>query len=314
MYNSNLELYIGSGGAVYFPECIERIIWDTTRRSSPARLEFVIRSDGSMPLAEGDEVKFVCDGADVFYGYVFSITREIGGRISAVAYDQLRYFRNKDSYAYQQKTAGELLRTIASDYGLKLGEICDTGYSIPSRADCGLTLFDIIGNALDITKCNTGKDFVLYDDCGKINLCEPDKLRVDILIGEENAEGFELCSSVDTGVYNKIKISRTRENCTDFDTAEDREKIAKWGILQYYRSADKEADAASLLDLYGSVNCSLFIKKARGDIRVRGGSAIAVDVNFNEVSINKYVLVEQSRHEFRDGLHLMSLKCALKLN
>ena len=313
MENSNIKLYIGSGGNVYLPECIENIIWETTRKSSPAKLEFTIITDGTMPLAEGNEVKLVCDEIDVFYGYVFSINRENNGRISAVAYDQLRYFKNKDSYAYQSMTAGELLKMIASDYGLKTGEICNTEYKIPSRVECGLTLFDIIGNALDITKSNIGRDFVMYDDCGKINLCEPEKLRVDILIAEDCAESFELRSTINSGVYNKIKISRTRENCSVFDIAEDKEKISEWGILQYFRGADKTAEAASLLNLYNTPNCSLFIKNACGNINVRGGSAVAVEVNFGETKIKKYVLVEHSKHELKNGLHLMSLDCKLKL-
>lgn len=313
MENSKIELYIGSGGAVYKTECIERIVWETTRNGSPARLGFVIRSDDAIPLTEGNEVKLICDGAGVFYGYVFLIERKNNGRVSAVAYDQLRYLKNKDSYAYQSMTAGELLKTIAADYGLKTGEICDTGYRIPSRIECGLTLFDIIGNALEITKSNTGREFVMYDDCGRIVLCEPEKLRSDILIGEENAESFELRSTIDSGVYNKIKISRTRENCTVFDTAEDSKSIERLGILQYFRSADKTAEAASLLELYDKTNCALFIKNACGDVSVRGGSAVAVEADFKDTVLKKYVLVEQAKHEFRNGLHLMSLDCRLNL-
>lgn len=309
MDNSEIKLYIGNKNAVYLPECIEHITWETSRKSSPSKLSFAIRTDGAMPLTEGDEVKLICDNAEIFYGYVFSINRKSSGQISAVAYDQLRYLKNKDSYAYQSITACELLKMIASDYGLKTGEICDTGYKIPSRVECALTLFDIIGNALDITKSNTGRDFVMYDDCGKINLCEPEKLRVDILIDESCAESFEFRSTIDSGVYNKIKISRTRENCAVFDTAEDKEKIEKWGVLQYFRGADKLAEAASLLDLYSSPSCSLHIKNAYGNVAVRGGSAVAVEVDLGEEKIKKYVLVEYAKHEFRNGLHLMSLDC-----
>lgn len=313
MDNSAVKLYIGSGESVFLPECIEKITWETTRKSSPAKLEFTILTDGAMPLAEGNEVKLVCGDSGVFYGYVFSVNRSCGGRISAVAYDQLRYFKNKDSYAYQAMTAGELLKMIASDYGLKTGEICDTGYRIPSRIECAATLFDIIGNALDITKSNTGRDFVMFDNCGKINLCEPGKLRVDIMLSKDCAECFELRSTIDSGVYNKIKISRTRENCAVFDTAEDKKNISKWGIIQYFRGADKTADAASLLDLYNSPNCTLFIKNACGNTDVRGGSVVAVDVDLGESKIKNYVLVEHSKHEFKNGLHLMSLDCKLNL-
>lgn len=307
----NFELVILSGGTAYFPGCVESVVWETRRKSSPGVLRFSIRSDGAAPLAEGDCVKLTADGGDVFWGYVFSASRGGGGKISAVAYDQLRYFKNKDSYAYEMKTAAEVLKTIVSDYGLRAGEICDTGYRIPSRIECGAALFDIIGNALDITRCNTGRAFVLYDDCGKINLCKSEKMRVDILIDEQCAESFELKSSIDSGVYNKVKISGSRENCSDFRIAQDEEKIAKWGVLQYYRAADKNADAAALLDLYSAADRSLAIKGAAGDVRVRGGSAVAVDIELGGTSIRRFVLVERARHEFREGIHLMDLECVI---
>lgn len=313
MYNSVIKLYVGNENAVYQPEFIERITLEYSRKNAPGKLVFTVQTDGGMPLSEGDEVMFVCDGSDVFYGYVFSVSRNNSGTVSAVAYDSLRYFKNKDSYAYQSITAGELVKMISLDYGLKTGEICDTGYRIPSRIECSATLFDIIENALDITKCNTGREFVLFDKLGKINLCEPEKLRVDIMIDERSAELFEFNSTIDSGVYNKIKITRSRENCTVFDTAEDRENIAKWGVLQYFSGADKTAEAASLLELYNQPSTTLFIKNACGDINVRGGSAVAVNVDFGNEKLKKYVLVEHVKHEFKNGLHLMSLDCRPKI-
>lgn len=311
MQNSVVDLYIGSGNSVYKPECIEKITLETSRKTAPGKLQFKILTDGAMPLAEGDEVKLVCDCSDVFYGYVFSVERGCNGEISAAAYDQLRYFKNKDSISYSGLTAGELLKNIAADLGLKTGEICDTGYKIPSRIESSQTLFDIIGNALDATRESTGRDFVMFDKCGKICLCEPEKLRVDVMLGENSAESFELSSTIDSGVYNKVKIAKKRENCTDLDIAQDKKSIEKWGVLQYFRAGDKTSDAASLLDLYNSPKRSLFIKNADGIIEVRGGSAIAVEVDLGGIKLKKYVQVEHAKHEFKDGLHLMSLECKL---
>ncbi len=308
---NNLELAIFCDRTAYIPNGILDVIWDTSRKGAPGRLEFSVCDGGEIPLGEGDRVRFSVGGRHVFYGFVFSWSRGCSGVLNAVCYDQLRYLKNRDSYVYEMKTASEVVRMIAADHGLEVGIIEDTGYRIPSRVESAAALFDIIGNALDITLSNTGRTFVLFDDCGKISLRSPENLCVDIIIGVRNAENFVFNSSIDSGVYNKIKIAQSRESSRDFLIAMDNEKIKKWGELQYFSGSGNVGDAASLLNLYGSPVCSLEIENAEGDPRVRGGSAVAVDVGFGRFSVRKFVRVEKARHQFRGGVHTMSLSCLI---
>ena len=47
-------------------------------------------------------------------------------------YDQLRYLKASASYSFYAMTAGEIIRQIAEDLQLSVGQIADTGYKLPS--------------------------------------------------------------------------------------------------------------------------------------------------------------------------------------
>lgn len=307
----NFELVIFCGRTAYTSDGVVSISWDTSRMGAPGRLELSVVDGAAIPLREGDRVRLSVGDRGVFYGYVFSLSRDVFGALNVVCYDQLRYLKNRDSYVFEMKTASDIVRNIAADHGLEVGVIEDTGYGIPSLVESGASMLDIIGDALDITLSNTGRRFVLYDDCGKIVLRSPENMRVEIILGDRSAERFELGSSIDSGVYNKVKIAGSRENSRDFSVACDGELIKKWGELQYYSASGKAADAASLLELYSSPKRSLEIVNAEGDPRVRGGSAVAVNVKFGTIDFRRFVRVERARHSIRGGRHTMSLSCSV---
>ena len=88
--------------------------------------------------------------------------------IQITVYDQLYYLKNKDTYVYTNKTAADVIRMIAEDFQLNVGDLEDTGYTIGSRVEDNQTLFDIIQTALDETLKATSQMYVLYDDVGKL--------------------------------------------------------------------------------------------------------------------------------------------------
>ena len=65
--------------------------------------------------------------------------------------------------------------------------------------------------------------------------------------------------------------------------------------------------ARALLDLYNQKTRNLQIKDALGDIRVRGGSLIVVNLNLGDVKLQNFMLVEKATHKFKNGEHFMDL-------
>lgn len=307
------ELIVKNGDTLYSPAVLENIKWSSERCGSPSKLTFKVVKDDVLNIQEGNSVRFKWNGNNIFYGFIFSKKRDKEDIITVTCYDQLRYLKNKDTYVYTNKTAGEVLQLIAQDFNLKTGTIDDTGYKIPSRSEDNQTLFDIIQTALDLTMENKKELYVLYDDFGKIALRKLDNMRVNILIDEETAENISYTSSIDENTYNKIKLIFDNEETGKRDVyiAQHGENINKWGVLQYYEKLQKgengKVKADALLSLYNKKTRKLTIKNVLGDCRVRAGSLVGIHMNLGDISLNNWMLVESCKHIFSLDEHFMDI-------
>ena len=145
------ELLIQNGNKVFIPVVQEDIQWTTERKGNPGKLTFKVHLDDVLDITEGNAVRLKWNGANIFYGFIFSKKMDKERIITVTAYDQLRYLKNKDTYVYENKTAAELIRMIADDFGMQTGSLEDTEFRIASRVEDNVTLFDMIQNALDLT-------------------------------------------------------------------------------------------------------------------------------------------------------------------
>lgn len=315
----NVELLItdSAGKIAYLPVVEEGIEW-STERSSPGKLTFKVIKDDVINFQEGAAVRLKVDGKPVFFGFVFSKKRDKKQIITVTAYDQLRYLNNKDTCVYENKTASQLVRMIAADFSLNVGTIEDTKFVIPSRVEDNTSLFDMIGNALDLTLTNTKQMFVLYDDFGKLSLKNIASMRVGeagsyLMLDEETGENFEYTSSIDSDTYNKIKLTYDNEDTGKREVyiAQDSKHINEWGVLQYFDTVSKgengQSKANALLQLYNQKTRNLKITNAFGDTRVRAGSMIIVNLALGDVNLKNFMLVESAKHTFKQDEHFMNL-------
>ena len=309
----NIELLIQHNETLFQPMVEEGITWTTERAGSPSILKFNVIKDGTINFAEGDAVRMKVDGQEVFYGFVFTKKRSKGESIQVTAYDQLRYFKNKDTYVYENKTASQVIQMIAGDFNLNLGSIEPTSYIIPSRVEENTSLFDIVQNALDLEIQNKGELFCLYDKFGKITLQNIASMKLDLLIDASAAEDFDYSSSIDSDTYNQIKLTYDNEETGTRDVyiSKDTSKINQWGILQYFETLQKgengKAKADALLKLYNKKTRNLKVNNCFGDIRCHAGTMPIVQLNLGDIITSNYMLVEKATHTFKNDQHLMSL-------
>lgn len=309
----DVELLIQNGNKVYIPIVEEGITWSTDRKGSPGQLTFNVLKDSIINFTEGNAVRLKVDGKNIFYGFIFIKKRDKDGIISVTAYDQLRYLKNKDTYVYTNKTAGEFIQMIASDFNMQTGTLENTGYKIASRVEDNVALVDMIQNALDLTLQNKKEMFVMYDDFGKIALKSIQSMYVNLLIDEETGENYSYTSSIDGETYNKIKLVFDNEESGKRDVyiAQDSANMNNWGILQFFDTLEKgengKAKADALLSLYNKKTRNLTISNALGDTRIRAGSMVVVQLNLGDVSLNNLMLVEKCKHKFNNDEHLMDL-------
>lgn len=316
----NIELLVAneSGSKTYQPVVEEGIEWTTQRAGTPGKLTFKVLNDDILDFTEGSTVRLKVDGVEVFYGFVFTKSRQKDQIITVTAYDQLRYLNNKDTKVYEGKTATQFIQMLAADYRLRVGDMEDTGYVIASRVEENSSLFDMIQNALDLTLTNTGNMFVLFDSFGKLTLKSLGNMRVGdgdnyLMIDEETGENFDYQSSIDSQTYNKIKLTYDNEETGTREVyiAESGENMNKWGILQYFDTLQKgengQAKADALLKLYNKKTRNLKIQNAFGDNRVRAGSLIVVNLALGDMSVKNFMLVEKCVHTYNESEHWMTL-------
>lgn len=309
-----VELYISDGTTMYQPVVVGDIVWTTNRKSAPGQLDFTVLKDDVLRIEEGNTVKFSFDGVALFQGFIFQKGSNKEKQISVKAYDQIRYLKNKDTYIYENKTASQFLRMVASDYGLTLGTVEETGFVIPSRVEENKTLLDMIENALDITLSNRRTLYILYDDAGKLTLKSLVNMKVGSLMDDGTVEDYDYTSSIDKQTYNRVKLLYENKETggRDVVVAEDRPgTMKKWGTLQLFETVDDltnaQAKANALLALHNVKTRNLTIRNQLGDVRIRAGSMPVVMLQLEDTTINGYMLVEKCRHAFRHGEHFMDL-------
>lgn len=309
----NVELLIQHGNKVFSPVVQEGITWSTERKGCPGELQFKVVKDDIISFEEGDAVRLKVNGANVFYGFIFKKKRNKDQIITVTAYDQLRYLKNKDTYVYENKTAGELIKMIAKDFKMQTGSIENTGFKIASRVEENTALFDMIQNALDMTLENQKYMYVMYDDFGKIALKGLDNMRLNLLIDEETGENFDYTSSIDENTYNKIKLTYDNEDTGKREVyiSQDSKNMNSWGVLQYFDTLKEgengKAKADALLSLYNKKTRNLSVTNAFGDTRVRAGSMVVVMLDLGDVKVKNWMLVEKCKHEFKESQHTMNL-------
>lgn len=286
-----------------------KVTWE--RKNTPGKLEFTTIADNKKKMYHGDAVSLKINSTPFFFGFIFDMKPTQDGKVSVIVYDQLRYFKNKDSYFYKKKSATKLLRMIAKDFGLKTGTLVDTKYLV-TRIDTDKTLFDIMNNCIEETSFVTNKIYTLYDNYGKLMLRTPWK--VNVLIDKDTGQSYNYSSSIDSNTYNQVKLAYENESkgTLDIYISKSSKNINKWGLLQYYEKIEDPRVAKLkgkvLLQMYNKVSRTLSIGNARGSTKVRAGCLLPVMLSLYDIKVSSYMLVDKVVHTFENGSHTMDLE------
>lgn len=283
----------------------------------PSKMTFKVVKDEVLDITEGNAVTFYVNEVPVFKGFIFSKSRDKKNVIAVTCYDQLRYFKNKDCYYYTDKTATEVLKMIADDFKLILGDVANTEFKIKKRIERDKTLTDIMNTALYLTHINTHKLYQVYDDAGKITLASDESMKLELYIDADTFDNFTCESSIDKDTYNYIKVVRNVPDGKDkklqvTGIVADEDHVKEWGRLQQlYLPEDKVTNAidmaVNMIKEKNRKTREVRLKNVLGDVRVRGGSIIYLKHNFGDINVDSYVMVESVTHSFKNGIHLMDL-------
>ena len=300
----------------YIPVVQDGITIEYHRKGQPGKMAFKVVQDELLDIQEGYRVIVQRGDTGIFFGFVFARKLDKDNIVSITCYDQLRYLKNEQIYNTVNKKASEIIKQLAEDFQLQVGDIADTEYVIPRFRAGTQTLFDLMQTALDMTTEATKNLFVLYDDFGKLTLKNINDMRVDILIDSETAENFSFGSDIDKDTYNEIVLYFDNKDTNAHEIsniAYDTENIANWGLLRKIKSVNPEKPinldelAKAMLKRYNRVRRTLTIRNALGDDRVRGGSSLFVKLYIDKQEINMKMLVEAVKHTYTNNVHFMDL-------
>ena len=322
-------LTIQHNGTVFTPlvEDGVQITWERT--GSPGKLTFTVitQPNRNLVFTEGDPVCFYYDDKPVFLGYIFTKKYDKERKIQVTCYDQIRYLKNKFTYVFENKTATEIIQALCDDFGLKTKDdngnstLDDTEKTIPAIAEENKSALDIVLDALEETLVLTKKLFVFYDDFGTLRLSNSSNMVSTTLIYDGSAENFDFKSSIDDETYNQVVLHYKTQDGNGEDKkiiqqvyiAKSDKSIKQWGLLQYFdevkNPSDAETKAKKLLELYNRKTRELKITGAFGDISVRGGTLIPIQLalGVDEPRIDNYMIVEKVTHNFSNDYHTMDL-------
>lgn len=291
----------------------------TNRFDSPASLSFTCLESTGIGIPEGSSVELSVDGVKMFKGYVFTAERNRDGEVSYMARDQLRYLKAKASYTFENMTLGQIIQQVATDFGLTVGTLEDTGYVFPYLIMENESCLDFIFSKLSETIYRTGRIYNFYDNAGALTLTEAKNMYTSTLVGDGSlVTDYTYKRDIDSNTYNRVKLVRPNKETgrADVYEHEDTETIKKWGLLQYYDQVDENLNAAQIdemcaayLQYNNRVVQTLSIDDALGVIGLRAGMAVPVSIGaVHDLSPMRLLLAEKVTHKFEGDVHTMSIE------
>lgn len=267
----------------------------------------------SLDFQEGDTVLFRWKGSELIQGTIFKIGQDKSEVESILVYDLMIYLlRNNESYVFTNKKASEIARTVCSDFGIPIGSIIDTGYVIPSLVCDAKNLYDIIMQALEMTRKQTGVNHYLYAEKGKLYIVRRiENIRKWVIENGVNLIDYSYERSIE-GTFTKVKLSAEQNDTTLIATADNGELQKRFGMLQYFEKVSDTLTqsqlndrAKELMKQKSEINKS-FSLTALGISDIISGTSIYVIEK--KLKVSKGYFVDEDTHTFKGKEHTMSLK------
>lgn len=294
------------------------ITYETNRTGSPGTLKFTVLKSGTLSFVEGDVVRFSVDGKLIFFGWVFTKSKDRWGNIDVTCYDRMRYLKANASYSFYGQSAGDIIKQIAEDFQLETADIADTGFAIPSLIETDQSCLDIIQGVVEQTLLNTGKLYVFYDNGDGLCLTAAEDMKSNIMIGDKSLVlDYTYKTDIDEQTYNSVKIAMANEETgkADVYVARDTDNIARWGLLQLYQKVDNDSNSAQL-KAQAEATLSYYNRRLRtlkvsslGVLGLRAGQMILMQIdNLGDINLNQWLLIEKITHTFENDKHTMDIE------
>ena len=223
---------------------------DASKFNRQLSVSLLATNDGrkqAYKLEEGDTITFKYEGKIRFVGVVFSIDISSNGDMSITAYDSNVYLaKSNDNRIFTKKKASDIIKMLAQDFGIPIGNVEDTGFVIPYLKFQNTSLFDMIVTALTITQEQMGKRYFIGNDNGKLTLKEGATATTKYVFKDgENLISASYSRSIED-TKTQVKVIGGPKGKETVVVAKDDAKRSKYGVLQAVEVLDEKATESQI--------------------------------------------------------------------
>ena len=249
---------------------------------------------------------------EVFRGIIFSDSIDTDGRMTVTAYDRNVYLtKNTDSRKFEKMTASAIIKALCAAFEIPMGIIADTGYVIPKLVFDGKTLWDMMVTALTYTKKQTGTQYFIYSDGGKLSVGQFTKPTSRVVLEPGvNLTSVSRSTSIDE-VSTRLRLYGKGKDSIDITVSDDA-LVKKYGVMQTLEKPDESTTssaakqrAETLLNAVKVPSDDLHIT-CLGIDDVISGSAVYLISGMVGASGGYYVASDT--HTYDGEMHTMSLR------
>ncbi len=296
---------------------------ESLENSGAAMLSFQcpVPLPGGAEIPNGATVRFVRDGVCIFLGYVVGVkaSRET---VRWDCMDQLVYWKAKASAVRKEKPLDQWIREAAAlvpgGGRIRLGKLTGTGVNLSKKVFDSRSVLDMVYDGMEETNLLTGKEYLLRDNGGAVELVEKQEAVLPLVLGDGSlADGYQWERRLDEQSYNLIRLVRDDKGNGSrvLAQAENRKSMENWGCLvlqekapAHLNQAQVIARAQSMLKLYCRESQNLVIE-GMGSPLIYGGSSLKVEISREKLS--SWAVVEKAVHTFSGSEHRMAVKLRL---
>lgn len=309
-----IEVLLNDVDVTPFVESVE-ISGDTTKFNRSLTLRMLATEDGrnrAFLFEEGDTLTFKYDKLIRFVGIIFAHDMSSDGLLSLTVYDSNVYLsKTTDSRIFKNKKASDIIRILAADFGIPIGNIADTGYVIPYLRLSKLTLYDMILKVLTITRKQTNKRFFVGNVNGKLTVTAGVSNTKYLFKDGENLLSASYSRSIED-TRTQAKVIGGPKGKETVVVVKDDAKRAKYGVMQAFEEMDEKATPSQVKQRAQALLKEQSVVSEQLNVETLG--VPEVDVGTPVYVVNKMTAtngayyVTSVKHSYKAGLHTMSLE------
>lgn len=224
---------------------------------SAGQCELEIVNTDNEEYPNGTIINIFINDISYFYGIIFETSIKMDKTMEILAYDQLRYLKNKDTVWYEGKTASQIFEDICKKNNVQYKLIDNPNWIVLGYLYDKKTMFEIIKHALEETENMEGKKFMIRDNGeGYIEFLDIANKKTNLQIGDSNiVTEFSYTKSIDEDTYNVVKVYRDNKETQKRDVwqTQDSSTIQKWGKLQFLQNVDEQANEEQIKELANNI-------------------------------------------------------------